>query len=76
MEYHVFQKDATSKGEITIKASGIVVEYNPFHNGHAYHVQQTKKLTHSDITIAVMSGPFYNVVSQHSYPNGIVPKWP
>ncbi|MGR5875584.1 nucleotidyltransferase family protein [Bacillus pacificus] len=39
-----FQKDATSKGEITIKASGIVVEYNPFHNGHAYHVQQTKKV--------------------------------
>ncbi|PFD46055.1 hypothetical protein CN285_03615 [Bacillus cereus] len=36
----------------------MVVEYNPFHNGHAYHVQQTKKLTQSDIIIAVMSGPF------------------
>ncbi|MGR5919705.1 nucleotidyltransferase family protein [Bacillus paranthracis] len=22
----------------------MVVEYNPFHNGHAYHVQQTKKV--------------------------------
>ncbi|MEH7456799.1 nucleotidyltransferase [Bacillus sp. JJ1127] len=41
-----------------MKASGIVVEYNPFHNGHAYHVQQTKNLTQSDVTIAVMSGPF------------------
>ncbi|WP_176126946.1 nucleotidyltransferase [Bacillus cereus] len=41
-----------------MKSSGIVVEYNPFHNGHAYHVQQTKKLTQSDIIIAVMSGPF------------------
>ncbi|MDR2992921.1 hypothetical protein COK05_23650 [Bacillus cereus] len=36
----------------------MVVEYNPFHNGHHYHVQQTKKLTQSDIIIAVMSGPF------------------
>lgn len=52
------RKDATSKGEIIIKASGIVVEYNPFHNGHAYHVQQTKKLTQADIIIAVMSGAF------------------
>ncbi|NIL31453.1 nucleotidyltransferase [Bacillus sp. RZ2MS9] len=41
-----------------MKAGGIVVEYNPFHNGHLYHVQQTKKLTQSDIIIAVMSGPF------------------
>ncbi|PFV28444.1 nucleotidyltransferase [Bacillus thuringiensis] len=36
----------------------MVVEYNPFHNGHLYHVQETKKLTQSDIIIAVMSGPF------------------
>ncbi|TKI88690.1 hypothetical protein FC702_41520, partial [Bacillus cereus] len=35
-----------------MKAGGIVVEYNPFHNGHLYHVQQTKKLTQSDIIIA------------------------
>ncbi|NKX11842.1 nucleotidyltransferase [Bacillus cereus] len=41
-----------------MKAGGIVVEYNPFHNGHLYHVQETKKLTQSDIIIAVMSGPF------------------
>ena len=39
-------------------ATGIICEYNPFHNGHLYHVQQTKKLTQSDIIIAVMSGPF------------------
>ncbi|YAR64352.1 nucleotidyltransferase family protein [Bacillus cytotoxicus] len=44
MDYHVFRKDATLKGEIIIKASGIIVEYNPFHNGHVYHVQQTKKV--------------------------------
>ncbi|NUC17114.1 hypothetical protein HUC00_08665 [Bacillus mycoides] len=39
-------------------------------------MQQTKKLTQSDIIIAVMSGPFCSVVSPHSSPNGIVPKWP
>lgn len=26
-----------------MKAVGIVVEYNPFHNGHAYQVEQAKK---------------------------------
>lgn len=41
-----------------MKATGIVVEYNPFHNGHAYHALQAKKLTGSDVVIAVMSGNF------------------
>ncbi|MGQ0452095.1 nucleotidyltransferase family protein [Bacillus sp. SS-TM] len=35
-------KDATSKGEITIKAGGIVVEYNPFHNGHLHYSVKKK----------------------------------
>lgn len=41
-----------------MKATGIVVEYNPFHNGHAYHASQAKKLTGADVVIAVMSGNF------------------
>lgn len=41
-----------------MKSVGIVVEYNPFHNGHAYHVQQAKKISKADIVIAVMSGNF------------------
>ncbi len=41
-----------------MKASGIIVEYNPFHNGHLHHAKQAKKLTESDIVIAVMSGNF------------------
>ena len=32
-------------------------EYNPFHNGHAYHVSQMRKLG-ADGIIAVMSGSF------------------
>lgn len=41
-----------------MKSVGVIVEYNPFHNGHDYHMQQSMKQTGADITIAVMSGPF------------------
>ncbi|MDV6376814.1 nucleotidyltransferase [Sporosarcina sp. GW1-11] len=51
-------------------ATGIVVEYNPFHNGHLYHLQQAKKQTTADIIIAVMSGQFL----QRGEP-AIVDKW-
>ena len=44
-----------------MKIAGIVAEYNPFHNGHAHHIQQTRaqdgrcRATH---VVAVMSGHF------------------
>lgn len=41
-----------------MKACGLIVEYNPYHNGHHYHFQQAKKVTHADCMIAVMSGNF------------------
>jgi len=41
-----------------MKAVGIVTEYNPFHNGHIYHIQQAKKETGADVVVAVMSGNF------------------
>lgn len=41
-----------------MKACGVVVEYNPFHNGHLYHLQKSKELTNADCIIAVMSGNF------------------
>nr|WP_314533126.1 nucleotidyltransferase [uncultured Fusobacterium sp.] len=37
---------------------GLVVEYNPFHNGHLYHIQEIDKLFEDNIKIAVMSGDF------------------
>lgn len=40
-----------------MKAVGIVAEYNPFHNGHLHHLQETKNLTNLPV-IAVMSGNF------------------
>jgi len=41
-----------------MKVCGIVVEYDPFHNGHIYHIQQARQLTGCDILVAVMSGNF------------------
>ncbi len=37
---------------------GIVSEYNPFHNGHKLHIEESKKLTGCDYVISVMSGNF------------------
>src|SRR5690554_3392889 len=38
--------------------SGLIAEYNPLHNGHKYHISKSKQISHSDYTIAVMSGHF------------------
>ena len=40
------------------KVLGIIAEYNPFHNGHLYHLEQSKKETGSTYTVAIMSGNF------------------
>ncbi len=37
---------------------GIIGEYNPFHNGHKYHLEQSKKIANADYSIAVISGNF------------------
>ncbi len=39
-----------------MRVAGIVCEYNPFHNGHKYHIEQTKKM--ADACVCVMSGNF------------------
>ena len=41
-----------------MKTVGIIAEYNPFHNGHAYHIRKAKELTHADYCVVVMSGDF------------------
>ena len=49
---------------------GIVVEYNPFHNGHAYHLEKARHLLGDAPIVAVMSGNFV----QRGEP-AIVDKW-
>lgn len=41
-----------------MKTAGIIAEYNPFHNGHRYQIEQLRIRTGADYVIAVMSGDF------------------
>lgn len=38
--------------------TGIICEYNPFHNGHTLHIEKTRALTNPDVLVCVMSGNF------------------
>ena len=38
-----------------MKIVGLITEYNPFHNGHLYHIQQAKRTTGADAVIVVMT---------------------
>ncbi len=41
-----------------MKVNGIIAEYNPFHNGHLYQLETSRKRTGADYTVVVMSGNF------------------
>lgn len=41
-----------------MKVLGIIAEYNPFHNGHLYHLRESKRSIGADFVVAVMSGNF------------------
>ena len=41
-----------------MSTTALIVEYNPFHNGHQYHLNQSKKITQNDNLIVIMSGNF------------------
>lgn len=41
-----------------MKVTGIICEYNPFHNGHIHHINETRKLIEPDVLVCVMSGNF------------------
>lgn len=53
-----------------MKILGIITEYNPFHNGHLYHLFKAKEITRADYVVAVMSGNFL----QRGEP-AIINKW-
>lgn len=41
-----------------MKCVGIIAEYNPFHNGHAYHIAEAKRAAGADAAVVVMSSSF------------------
>jgi predicted nucleotidyltransferase len=53
-----------------MKVVGLITEYNPFHKGHMYHIEEAKRITGSDYLIVVMSGNYV----QRGEP-AIVDKW-
>lgn len=55
---------------MALNTVGLIVEYNPLHNGHAYHFREAKRLANADTAVAVMSGDFL----QRGEP-AIVNKW-
>ena len=53
-----------------MKVLGMITEYNPFHNGHKYHLRQSLKESGADASVCVMSGSFV----QRGEPS-IINKW-
>lgn len=53
-----------------MSVTGVIVEYNPFHNGHIHHLKQARLKTNCDVLIAVMSGHF----TQRGEPS-VIDKW-
>ena len=43
---------------IIMRVTGIIAEYNPFHNGHKTHAEMARSASSADYVIAVMSGNF------------------
>ena len=41
-----------------MKVAAIICEYNPFHNGHRFHIGETRRKTGADAVVAIMSGNF------------------
>lgn len=41
-----------------MKIIGLITEYNPYHNGHYYHMEEAKKSAGADFAVVVMSGNF------------------
>lgn len=52
------------------KICGIIAEYNPLHNGHIYHIRETRRIGKVDFVVAIISGNFM----QRGVP-AILDKW-
>ncbi|GAB4167659.1 MAG: nucleotidyltransferase [Geothermobacteraceae bacterium] len=53
-----------------MRTVGLITEYNPFHNGHLHHLQESRRVADAEVAVAVMSGHFL----QRGEP-ALVDKW-
>lgn len=44
--------------ELSVSVVGLIVEYNPLHNGHVHHYTRAKEISGADYSVAILSGPF------------------
>ena len=58
-----------------MRVVGIIAEYNPFHSGHAYHLEQAKTMAKADYALVVMSGEYVQRGEPALFPKGIRAKW-
>lgn len=55
--YHIVNVHHTKRGQ-NMKIAAIIAEYNPFHKGHKYQLDEIRKETGAEYIIAIMSGDF------------------
>ena len=46
---------------------GLIAEYNPFHNGHKYHIEKAKELANADYAIVIMNPTNTRMLCRHVF---------
>ena len=57
-----------------MKVCGVIAEFNPFHQGHAYLLEQARKQIGADVMVVVMSGNWVQRGEPAIEQNGAVQK--
>ena len=57
-----------------MKIVGLITEYNPFHNGHLYHIRESLRITGADAALVVMSGFIVELELFLNFPSAMLPE--
>ena len=74
-EMNCIQVEIKGERSSFMKVAGIIAEYNPFHKGHQYHIEETRKKTGADYVVVVMSGDYVQRENQQLQINICEPGW-
>ncbi len=55
-ERHLIRAGRNERVDLNRRICAVIAEYDPFHNGHLYHLRQARALSGADVLLAVMSG--------------------